>query len=162
MRKWHIIDVWIKIANSNPVKKHEFKKFGRAKKLFLGAGLGSPAPENLFVGAGETPTRPWKSIYRGGSGDHPPLQNDFQGQATPPPPHPPLQNHFQGRLTCPPLQIAIFSCEKQGLLRRPPLKIPFRPPLQTLSAVGVFCAACSKSVLYLANHLSGRVAPEIL
>ena len=36
---------------------------------------------------------------------------------------------------CLPLQIAILSYEKQERLRRPPLKMSFRPPLQTLSAV---------------------------
>ena len=120
--------------------------------------MGSPDPENLFVGACETPTHPWKSIYRGGSGDYPPLQNDFQAHLPRPwksiyraglgitrpyktifkgrrPPHPPLQNYFQGRLTCPPLQIVIFSYEKQGRLHRPPLKISFCLPLQTLSTV---------------------------
>ena len=34
-----------------------------------------------------------------------------------------------------PLQTAIFSGEKQERLGSPPLKMAFRPPLQTLSAV---------------------------
>ena len=38
--------------------------------------------------------------------------------------------YFQGRVTYPLLQIAIFSCEKQGWVRHPPLKMQFYPPLQ--------------------------------
>ena len=63
-------------------QKSEFKNFGWAGKLFLGAGGGSPAPENRFVGASDPPptapekaftgagrgvTRPYKTIFRGGS-----------------------------------------------------------------------------------------------
>ena len=39
-------------------QKSEFKNFGWAGKLFLGAGGGSPAPENRFVGASDLPNRP--------------------------------------------------------------------------------------------------------
>ena len=76
-------------------QKCEFKNFGQAEKLFLltrpwkwfcrggwdpylplkkhlqGRLGGSPAPTKWFSVVGDPPTRPWKTIFRGGSRAHP-------------------------------------------------------------------------------------------
>jgi hypothetical protein len=52
----------------------------------------------------------------------------------------------------PPLQIAIFSCKKQGCVPHPPLKIRFYPPLKILFVVVLisnFFLLCSNSTLKL-------------
>jgi hypothetical protein len=52
----------------------------------------------------------------------------------------------------PPLQIAIFSCEKQGWVLHPPLKILFYPPLKILFVVVLisnFFLLCPNSTLKL-------------
>ena len=65
---------------------------------------------------------------------HPPIQIDFQERVTPLP--------APGNASSGPLQTPIFSSEKQGFssekqgrVPHPPLKMVFRPHLQTLCAV---------------------------
>jgi len=77
-------------------------------------------------------TAPKNIIFRGGLWGVPPLKKGFQGWLVP---WQPLEIDFQGWSLYPPLENLNFSYGRQLRVARPPLQMPFYPPLKTFSAV---------------------------
>ena len=90
-------------------------------------------PGKGFSGAAKGTSRPWKTHFQGRVKALPAPENPFSGAANAL--TRPLKTHLQGRALYLPLEISICSSERQGRVSRPPLKMLFYPPLQTVSVV---------------------------